>query len=149
MSQPPTATTQTLELRRTYNASPERLFAAWTDPQLLNQWFRPNPALTTITAVDLQHGGRYRIEMHPPEGDPYVVVGQYELIDKPHKLTFSWRWLNDEVKSLVTVEFKPLDEQATEIILTHEQLINEEDKNNHKAGWFGCYDRLQEFLDGS
>lgn len=146
MSQPPVATTQTLELRRTYQASAERLFAAWTDPQLLNQWFRPNPALTTKTAVDLQEGGRYRIEMHRSEGEPYVVIGQYELIDKPHKLAFSWQWAHEEVKSMVTVEFKPVDEQSTEIILTHTQLADEEDKNNHQQGWLGCYDRLEEFL---
>lgn len=146
MSQQPTDTTQTLQLRRTYNASPERLFAAWTDPQLLNQWFRPNPALKTTTEVDLREGGRYRIEMQPPEGDPYVVVGEYETIAKPDRITFSWRWLHENMASFVTVEFNAVDETSTEIVLTHEQLANEDEKNNHTQGWLGCYDRLEEFL---
>lgn len=150
MSQQTTAPAQTLQLRRTYQATPERLFAAWSNPEFLNAWFHPNSTMTTKSEVDLREGGRYRIEMYPPgqTADPYVVLGRYQTIQKPDKLAFTWQWSHEDetMRSLVTVEFKPVDNTTTELILTHSQLANEEEKTNHTEGWVGTFDRLQEWL---
>lgn len=153
MSQQPTppAQTHTLELRRTYQAIPERLFAAWSNPEFINAWFHPHPEMTTQSEVDLREGGRYQIEMYPPgqTADPYTVFGHYQTIQEPHKLSFTWQWAHEDeaLRSLITVQFTPLTPTTTELILTHSQLANEEEKTNHNQGWVGTFDRLQEWVE--
>ena len=54
-------TTQTsdreLVLTRVINAPPEKVFKAWTDPELLKQWFAPLPYTTPVVEIDLRPGG--------------------------------------------------------------------------------------------
>ena len=56
-------TRPSLTLRRRLNAAPEKVYAAWADPQKLMQWFGPSQvtAGTVRADVDLRVGGRYRI----------------------------------------------------------------------------------------
>lgn len=140
---------ETLTLNRIFDAPRERVFDLWTTKAGLDAWFRPNPQLRTVTEVDLRVGGNYRVEMHPSQAEPYIVLGQYEVVEPPHKVAFTWRWDNEGIdphQSLVTVEFFALGETQTEIVLTHSRLTSEEDHSNHKMGWVGCFDRLGELL---
>ncbi len=69
-------TPSSLEMRYRFEASPEALFAAWTEPEILRQWFRVSPDYTTpIAEVDLRVGGRYRLGMRTPEGEDIVAGG--------------------------------------------------------------------------
>ena len=58
-----------LRVERTYDASPEEVFDAWTNPEVLRRWWAVHPEGTTpIAEVDLRVGGRYRLSMESPEG---------------------------------------------------------------------------------
>jgi uncharacterized protein YndB with AHSA1/START domain len=63
--QPPTAVPElpmeTLVVRKTIQATPERLFRAWTEPEQLRRWWGPEGAICVDPEVDLQVGGHYRI----------------------------------------------------------------------------------------
>ena len=61
--------TLVLVVRRAINASPERLFDAWTRSEELLAWWGPRPVRCTNAEVNLRVGGRYRIENLLPTGD--------------------------------------------------------------------------------
>lgn len=52
-----------LKIVRTFDASPEDVYRAWTDPQVIEKWFAPSDLGTPIAEVDLRIGGAYRIGM--------------------------------------------------------------------------------------
>ena len=58
-----------LSLVRTIKASPEKVFAAWTEPETLKQWMAPRDDMTVAVAeTGLRPGGRYRIVMRESGG---------------------------------------------------------------------------------
>ena len=50
-------------LDRTYAATPERVYAHFTDPELLASWFCPNPDLPTSCELDVRPAGEWRVVM--------------------------------------------------------------------------------------
>lgn len=146
----------TLRITRTFTATREKVFRAWTDPDELKQWFAPSDDYATpLAEVDLRVGGRYRIEMKAPDGESYIVGGEYWKIDPPAKLVFTWAWeeghscdkegLQTENEMLVTLEFIQRG-QATELILTQEDFRDAAQRDKHEEGWTGCLDRLAKIL---
>jgi len=132
----------TLVVRRTIRASAERLFAAWTDPDQIRTWWGPGAITCPEAQIDLNVGGTYRIANEQP-GQPLLwIVGEFERIDPPHRLVYSWRLAPGTGPSeRVTVRFQPRD-KATEVIITHEKIASPADRDQHEQGWFGCLDGL-------
>jgi uncharacterized protein YndB with AHSA1/START domain len=58
-----------LELTRETDVGPELVWRAWTEPELLVQWFTPKPWETPIAEVDLRPGGKFRTVMRGPDGE--------------------------------------------------------------------------------
>jgi len=92
MSQAAVASPSSLLISRTYPASVERVFKAWTDANQLGQWFAPTDDYTTKASVDLQVGHEYRIAITHKGGNVHTILGTYRLIDPPRKLVYTWRW---------------------------------------------------------
>lgn len=58
-----------LELVRDVPVAPELVWRAWTEPELMKQWFTPKPWKTTHVEVDLRPGGVFLTEMRGPDGE--------------------------------------------------------------------------------
>jgi uncharacterized protein YndB with AHSA1/START domain len=145
MSQAAVASPSSLLISRTYPASVERVFKAWTDANQLGQWFAPSDDYTTKASVDLRVGHEYRIAIAHKGGNVHNVIGTYRVIDPPRKLVYTWRWDGASADTLVTVDFAP-EGEATKVTITHEQFTNTEDRDKHNEGWNGCLNRLQRTL---
>ena len=78
-----------LILTRTFNAAPEKLFSAWTEPALLKKWFAPLPWTTTKVETDVRVGGTSVIVMRSPEGKEYPGYGVYLEVVKNERLVFT------------------------------------------------------------
>lgn len=138
----------TLQVTRTFQATRERVFRAWTEPEQLKGWFRPDPSYTTpIVEVDLRVGGRYRLGMQQAGTEPHIVGGEFREIQAPERLVFTWRWEGDDSdpESLVTLDFHDRG-AATEVVLSHENFVNEEVRDKHQQGWDGCLAQLAALL---
>ena len=138
----------TLVVRKTIRAKPERLFAAWTIPAELKLWWGPQGVKCIEAEIDLRRGGGYRIANQLPDGKILWITGEFEVIEAPRKLVFTWR-IEPEMESSerITVQFEPSGDN-TEVIVTHERIASEELRKMHEQGWFGCLEGLARFVEG-
>ena len=131
-----------LSIKQTFNAPIARLFACFTQPELLAQWHSPEDTMRITAEVDLKIGGNYRIEMTAPDGQSHTAIGQYHEIEEPNKLVYSWRWEGAEgPDTTVTVFLKERGSQ-TEVELIHTGFENKDTAQHHSQGWSGIFDRL-------
>lgn len=78
-----------LVLERTIPVPPSRVWAAWTEPELLMQWFTPAPWKTVAAELDLRPGGGCVTTMESPEGDRYPNAGCYLAVEPERLLVFT------------------------------------------------------------
>lgn len=134
-----------LTIQRRLNATPERVYAAWTTPQMIARWFGPAQVETeTVQAtMDVRVGGGYRVRFKTDDGEQHEVGGIYKEVVPNEKLVFSWAWhTTPERESQVTVTIKP-EGNHTLLTLLHEQLFDEAAKTGHTRGWTGSMDKLE------
>lgn len=140
---------EVVSLTRVVSASPERVFAAWTDGKQMEQWFGPPGYTVTAVRFDARVDGKYELRMQPPEdsGPTRSIVGRFREVKSPSRLVFTWGWVDDtgnapdDGESLVTVELRPHGDD-TELRLMHERLGTEEARAAHRAGWTGSLEKL-------
>ena len=137
-----------LRIEREIAASPEKVFAAWTQAEALSRWFAPTEDHTVkVLRADVRPGGGYRIEMHHVNGAVHVAQGSYREVTPPSRLVFTWSWAEhpDQAETLVTVVLQPSG-KGTRLVLVHERFADAKDRDGHAHGWEGCFDRLQKTL---
>jgi uncharacterized protein YndB with AHSA1/START domain len=76
-------------ITRLFDAPPELLFKAWTDPRHMPRWWGPTGFTTTIHEADLRPGGVWRFTMHGPDGVNYPNRMVFEESIKPERLVYS------------------------------------------------------------
>lgn len=139
-----------LVVRRTIRAGADFLFAAWTEPDRLRKWWGPGRVVCDAAEIDLRVGGRYRIANRMPDGSVIWILGEFERIERPRRLVYTWR-VEPAPESAsaerVTVRFEPRD-GATEVIVVHELIPDAATRDRHHAGWEGCLDKLSAYSDG-
>ena len=135
--------TATLTLRRVIDAPVERVYAAWTDPELLRRWLAPGDASVARAVAEVAVGGRFLIEMRGAEGRRWLVRGVYREVEPHRRLVHTWRWEGSDVETLVTVEFEPESADRTRLTLTHSRFAQDEARDEHERGWTGCLDKLE------
>ena len=138
-----------LEIKRLIKAPRDRVYAAWTDPAQLIQWFGPEKVQTRDLIADTRVGGKFRWDLTNSEGEKMTCLGEYRELEPGKKIVFTWQWDDDETwenhTSIVTVELSDAD-GGTELRLTHEQLPNEASRDGHTGGWNSALDKLEKFL---
>lgn len=136
-----------LTLKRRLNAAPEKVYAAWADPERLVQWFGPASvdAGSVKADIDLRVGGRYRISFNA-NGGYNEVGGFYREVVPNERLVFSWAWHSTpERESLVTVMLKP-DGGGTLLTFNHAQFVDATARDNHERGWTELLAKLETYL---
>jgi len=78
-----------LVLTRLIAAPREKVFKAWTDPELLKQWFAPQPWTTPVAELDVRTGGANLIVMRSPEGNEFPNRGVYLEVIENERLVFT------------------------------------------------------------
>ena len=143
---PSIAAKPSLTLKRRFNAAPEKVYAAWTQPAQIAQWFGPDAGGVQRAETDLRAGGRFTIAFNTEDGEEHQVNGVYREVVRNKKLVFTWAWRSTpERDSLVTVLIEP-DGDGSLLTLTHEQFFDEAARDRHSHGWTGSLDKLERYL---
>ena len=144
-----------LSQTRVIRANRSRVYEAWTNPEVLKQWFCPTDKYCHDAALDTRVGGVYQIEMRPMSDAATsaetsecatrqsIASGNYTKVVPNELIQFTWTtcWSPDE-KSLVTLTFKDV-EGGTELTLLHENFNTEESRDGHNMGWASILDKMQ------
>lgn len=135
---------RTLRLERTLPAGRDRVLSAFVEPAQLSQWWGPAGFTVPEADLDVREGGRYRIKMQPPDGDPFYACGEYRDVDPPERLAYTFEWdppTPDDQETLVTLTFRPA-EGGTRLLVDHGPFKTDERYALHEAGWRDTLDRL-------
>jgi uncharacterized protein YndB with AHSA1/START domain len=134
-----------LRLERTIPEARERVFAAWTQPELLRQWSAPEGLTVEDGATDLTPGGGWRVLMQEPDGTRHEAFGTYRDIAPPERLVYSHAWRQAEgstPETVLTVELHP-EGSGTRLVLTQTGFETAESREGHREGWSSALDHLE------
>lgn len=149
------ASGRNLILNRVIDASPDKVFRAWTDPELITKWFAPLPYTTPRAEIDLRVGGKNSVTMKSPDGVEMPCEGVFLEIDTNKKLVWT---------DAYTSGWEPADKPFMTVILTFEDLGGKtnytatvrhwtlEDREAHEKmgfheGWAVCAEQLASLVE--
>ena len=139
-----------LEIQRVVPQPRAAVFAAFTDPDELVKWWGPRGFAAPSLEFEARVGERYRIEMQPPDGDPFHLAGEFREVDPPARLAYTFVWEEpdpDDVETLVDLSFGDRGE-STEVSLTQGPFKTEARRSLHRDGWADSFDKLQRLVSG-
>jgi uncharacterized protein YndB with AHSA1/START domain len=137
-----------LRLEKIVPVSPERVFAAFVDPEQLPQWFGPVGFTAVSLRLDAVEGGNYRLEMQPSEGDVFHIRGTFRTVEASRHLAFTFVYEEpdpDDQETLVSVTFEPA-EQGTRVVLEQGPFKTVARCELHRDGWTDSLERLEQTL---
>jgi uncharacterized protein YndB with AHSA1/START domain len=141
-----TAVKPSLTLKRRLNASPAKVFAAWTDPEKVKHWMGPGEVTVLSVKCEPRVGGKFNWVMRAPGGEVHDVSGVFREVVPDRKLVFTWAWISTpERESLVTVDIKP-DGNGSILTLTHEQFFDADARDRHQGGWSSALDKMEKMF---
>jgi uncharacterized protein YndB with AHSA1/START domain len=140
-------TARVVRIERTFDAPAEDVFDAWTSEEVIRRWFRPMPGWREADAdVDLRVGGRIRVVMRTPDGEPVGAGGEYTLIERPHRLAFTWTFDDDPSnQQMIELEFTE-GEGGTTVLFVNSGISEVERRDSQYEGWSNCIDEMQRVL---
>jgi uncharacterized protein YndB with AHSA1/START domain len=138
-----------LHVQRRFAASRERVFEAWTEPELFVRWFTPFVGSSSDAEIDLRVGGAWRVKMKPRLWPSGHAFGTYLEVEPPARLVYTLAWEGFPLgpETLVTVEFRDAD-GATDVVLVQERLGTRRGRLGHAWGWRLTLTRLRQVVDG-
>ena len=144
-----------LVLTRIFDAPPEKVFRAWTEPDLLKQWFAPLPWTTPRAEIDLRPGGANLIVMRNPEGEEFPNSGVYLEVVKNERLVFtdaySRAWEPSENPFMtVIVTFENMDGKTRYTARARHWTVADRERHEKMGfheGWGQCADQLAALLE--
>ena len=138
-----------VRIERTYAASAEEVFDAWTSSEVMRRWFHCGPDWETPEAeVDLRVGGTVRIVMRRPDGVDVGAHGEFRLIDRPRRLVMTWTFNDDpDNEQLIELSFSEAN-GATTVAMVNSGISTDERRDSQDFGWRGCLDQLGRLFAG-
>ena len=138
-----------IQLTAHLGAPRERVFAAWTHPELVREWFFAEEGFEVSEAtIDLQPLGAYGIVVEVAGSSPTRIHGNYLEIVANESLSFTWTGAcaGEQYWTLVRVRFEQSSAGGTNLKLTHGVFQNDRDRAMHEQGWLSCLEGLDRFL---
>jgi uncharacterized protein YndB with AHSA1/START domain len=137
-----------LEIKRALPAPLPVVSAAFSRADELAKWWGPAGFTVPNLEFEPRVGAGYRIEMQPPEGDAFYLIGEFREVDPPTRLAYTFVWEDpdpDDAETLVDLSFRDLGE-STEVALTQGPFKTEARLALHRGGWTDSFDKLERLL---
>lgn len=117
-----TPTDREIHVERVFDAPRELVFATYTDPGLIPEWWGPRDTTAVVDQMDVRPGGSWRFVISRADGSETAFRGSYREITPPERIvqTFEWEGMPGHV-AVETATFEDLGERTkvTTIALFH------------------------------
>lgn len=130
-----------LTIRQTFDATPERMFHVFTEPDKLEQWFVPEGMTAQVHTLEPAPYGAFTVSWFSGESR---INNKGTFVEVVENERLSWVEDTDEGESRVTVDFQDVN-SGTEVILTH-QLPDPEIVNEAAEGWAYLLENIENIL---
>jgi uncharacterized protein YndB with AHSA1/START domain len=129
---------------REFDAPRELVFRAWTEPDLVRQWWHAGRGEMTVCEIDLRPGGSWRYVMVTPDGTEVAFHGEYREVAPGERIVQTEIYDPfPDAAAVDTLEFEDLDGRTRVTMLVQHQL--KEHRDAHVES--GMQDGLQDALD--
>ncbi len=137
-------------IERVFDAPRDRVYAAFTDPELIPQWWGRREDKTTVDKMDVRPGGAWRFVTVSSSDGEHAFRGTFREVEPPERLvwTFEWEGMPGYV-SVETVTFEDLGEQTKVISRSLFHTTEERDgmiESGMEKGLSESYAQLDELL---
>ncbi len=161
-----------VKIERVFNATREKVWEAWTDPEIIKKWWGPEGFSAPLIKVNLAVGEKYIFAMHGPEGSEWdrdmYSAGVYKEIVPNEKLVVTDYFSDSEGNMInpdeegqdqnfpkeqtVTVLFEDAGDEKTKLTIIYPKPETEEQmeamiKSGMKEGWMSSLDKLEKALE--
>jgi uncharacterized protein YndB with AHSA1/START domain len=136
-----------LRIERTFTASADEVFDAWTSPEVMRRWLHPGDDWETpVAVVDLRVGGEVRIVMRAANGRDHGARGEYRVIERPHRLVMSWTFDDTPAnEQLIELTFSESG-GATTVVMVNSGISTDARLESQDQGWRGCFDQYERLV---
>ena len=148
-----TPTEREIVITRTFDAPRQRVFDAWTKPELLRRWFGPRGHVLVVCEVDLRVGGTWRYVLRGPGGSEMLLHGVFREIVAPVRLVSTEHNVDcDAAEGAETLTTTTFVEHAGRTTMTGQISYPSADirdavlRSGMRRGVGEAYDRLAEVL---
>lgn len=141
-------------MSRQFDAPRKQVFAAYTDPEAIAQWWGQRDSTTVVDQHDCRPGGTWRyIQKHPDQGIEYAFRGEYLEVQAPERLvnTFEFEGMPGHVV-IDTAVFEELDGKTRVTVISKFDTKEERDgmlQTGMEDGANESWDQLDEYLASS
>jgi glutathione S-transferase len=150
----PSETNQTkrLEIVRVIKASKQRVFDAWTQPQMIRRWAAPWAMVVQEAESEVRVGGSYSRTMFGSPGPGMedrtaVIQGEYLRVEPYDLLSFTWEAnFAPGQHCVVTISLKEVA-GGTEMTLVHEGFTEDATREGFTRGWASVLEKLELLLE--
>lgn len=136
-------------------ASPDAVFRAWTDPEIVMKWFGPQPRSLLSAGIDLQVGGVWPFVMRSDGEETMGFEGEYLVIDPDRRLVMNWSKFVEalfgpsDAPSVSQVEITLSAKGAgTDIRIVHSAIAGKDTRVGFTSGWEHGINNLRDILEG-
>lgn len=155
----------TFVVRRIFDAPGAKVFKAWTDPQQIMHWWRPEDFTIPVCEMDVRPGGAWRIVMRSAQGVDYPLKGVFQEVAQGRRLVYTQNWEEHPAewhealrkngaadKSHETLNTVTFDEQNGKTLVTIQTIYDSESvraamlKMGMAQEWSNILGRLEESL---
>jgi uncharacterized protein YndB with AHSA1/START domain len=70
--------TSTVNVKREFNASLANVWSAWTEAEILDQWWAPAPWKARTKSMEFKEGGRRLYAMVGPQGEEHWAIADFD-----------------------------------------------------------------------
>jgi uncharacterized protein YndB with AHSA1/START domain len=157
---PRSARRPAVHLQRVIPASPEQVYRAWLEPEILRQWLAPGDLEVTRVEVDERVGGTFRVWQGSKDQEAGGIEGQIVELVPNRRITLRWGFVGPArmdgptFDSLLTISLSDSADRGTTLTLVHEELdalweAMPQVAENVEQGWELVFQKLTRVADGA
>ncbi|WP_045835955.1 SRPBCC domain-containing protein [Hyphomicrobium sp. 99] len=137
-----------LVFKRVISGSPDEIFEAWTQPELMRQWLAPGQNKVVDARTDVRVGGTFYIRSTAPDGTLHTIDGTYRDLDFGRRIVMTWSYsgpveLLCKMETLLEIDLASAPGGQTSMTVVQTHITTPEAADGYREGWPTCFDKLE------